>query len=70
MFCLLVNSRFMTTLPRGSQEERVMMLKLALAHKGASTNSGHYNLTPSQSTTESARLNGEMSIEGDEGIHL
>ena len=48
----------------------MMMLKLALAHKGASTNSGHYNLTPSQSTTESARLNGEMSIEGDEGIHL
>jgi len=56
----------------GSQEERVMILKLALAHKGASTISGHYYLTPSESTTDnqSARLNGDVSIEGEEGVHL
>jgi len=51
---------------RGSQEERVVILRLALAHKGASMNSGHYDLMPSQSSVVV-----EQSATGDEGgVHL
>jgi len=52
----------------GSQEERVMMLRLALAHKGASTSSGHYDLSPAQ--RQPARPNGDAPIEGEQGVHL
>jgi hypothetical protein len=60
---------------RGSQEERVVILKLALAHKGASTNIGHYDLTPQSgpSATDSASTQAHGppdAIEDEEGIHL
>jgi hypothetical protein len=42
-----------------------MLLRLALAHKGASTNSGHYDLTPSQSSATK-----EQHMAEDEGVHL
>ncbi|KIM90879.1 hypothetical protein PILCRDRAFT_811373 [Piloderma croceum F 1598] len=51
----------------GSQEERVVILRLALAHKGASTNSGHYDLTPSRSSATNEQSQADI---GDEGVHL
>jgi len=54
----------------GSQEERVVILRLALAHKGVSANSSHYDLTPSQNTTNnSGRPTGDV-VESEEGVHL
>ena len=49
-----------------------MILRLALAHKGVSANTSHYDLTTPQSTTD--RQTGgpndrDASIEG-EGVHL
>jgi len=68
---------------RGSQEERVMILKLALAHKGVSMNSGHYDLIPQSSpsgpsATGAATRESQSTqaydppdgTEDEEGIHL
>jgi len=67
----------------GSQEERVMILKLALAHKGVSMNSGHYDLIPQSSpsgpsATGAATRESQSTqaydppdgTEDEEGIHL
>jgi hypothetical protein len=43
-----------------------MILKLALTHKGAPTDSGHYDLAPSQRSTTNER----SAIDDEEGVHL
>ena len=57
---------FSPSLCRGSQEERIVILKLALAHKGAS-NSNHYEPATAESQS-SPTAAGEF--ESTVGIHL
>jgi hypothetical protein len=47
----------------GSQEERIGILKAALAHKGVSSDSGHYDIQPpgSDSTINTGTANGHQN---------